>query len=575
MKNGILFAILVVTGLLGIGNLVLMVGASAEVIQNMQTIVTGGLLLGMTILFVGLSIYLIKAGEGKFNRVLAIVNVVLCLFLVGNVAIVSEAVTLPSQEYVPDFTNMSIVDVTTWAEEQGIEIQQNDVYSDTVEEYYVVGQNVSPNTLVKNVETMDVSVSVGPNFDVVVSLTNMVGWSYDEVMEYVSDLHLNNMSFDFKVDEEIAKDILMSQSKSGDVKRRDEIALEFSLGPKGSLQPVAMEDFFKQTVLQASNWLKRYGIDFKVVYEFSSDIDRGLIMAQDIAKGQETDPYNDTLTLTVSKGVEVVIPEFSTMSKDDILRWAIDSKVKVTFSEAYDDSIAEGNVIKANKETGDKVEQDSTIKVTLSKGPITMLSFKSLSEFKTWANNYGIPFSEIYEYSDSVAKGGVISFSVAAGTILKNGQGVTVKVSQGKAVTIPNFVGKTQAQIQSECSSIGLSCSFTQGGYNAAAKGTAISQNKGAGSVVVSGTSITITLSGGPASSFTLIMQESMLQPGSAPGTISSLKSNFASKYPGVNFNFVTRAHSTLSPGLIHPDSPTKTGSSVTQGQTYTIIVTG
>ncbi|MGL5541071.1 MAG: PASTA domain-containing protein, partial [Erysipelotrichaceae bacterium] len=362
---------------------------------------------------------------------------------------------------------------------------------------------------------------------------------------------------------------------SGDLKRNTELLLTFSLGPKGSLQPVELIDFTNQSVREASNWLKRYGIGYSITYDFSKDVARGHIISQSIAAKQSVDPYHDKLTLVVSKGVEVVIPDFATMSKDDILRWAIDAKVNVSFSDAYDDTQPEGKVISANVKKDDKVEEGATIKVVLSKGPIVMEDFANYAAFKKWASQYNINYNEVVEYSTSVAKGEAIRYSVAAGTVLKNNQGITVTLSQGAPVVIPNFIGKSKSAIASQCNSIGLACSFVYGGYNSAAKDTAIAQNKTAGASVVSGTGVTITLSSGPAQSYTLVIQESWLQIGSASGTIASLRNQFASRYPGVSFQFVTRSHNSLNAGLIHPDSPTKTGATLSQGKTYTIYIVG
>ena len=47
----------------------------------------------------------------------------------------------------------------------------------------------------------------------------------------------------------------------------------------------------------------------------------------------------------------------------------------------------------------------------------------------------------------------------------------------------------------------------------------------------------------------------------------------FNQNYPGVTFSYVKRPHNTVNSGLPHPDSPAKTGITVTQGKTYNIWI--
>ena len=187
-------------------------------------------------------------------------------------------------------------------------------------------------------------------------------------------------------------------------------------------------------------------------------------------------------------------------------------------------------------------------------------------------------YDEKYEYSDSVAKGNIISLSKKTGDKIDPAKDrLTVTVSYGKAVTVPNFVGKSKSNILNTCYSVGLNCTFYYVGYNNLAYDTATTQNVASGRKVVSGTYVNIGLSSGPAKTYTIYIQsEWYSQSGSADNTINILRQKLNAAAPGVNFNFIKKSSNSYPPGFIHPDSPVKGphGVNVTQGHTYTIWVT-
>jgi beta-lactam-binding protein with PASTA domain len=203
-----------------------------------------------------------------------------------------------------------------------------------------------------------------------------------------------------------------------------------------------------------------------------------------------------------------------------------------------------------------------------------MRDFTSLNEFRTWAQEYNINIDEVYEFNKE-PKGTIFKYSIAKDAVINPDDTIIVYISNGSPIEIPNFFGKTKASITSTCNSIGLKCSFTYNGYSTYEKDIATSQNKKAGSDVISGTSITIGLSSGIAKTSTLYITESQLLIGNANQTITALKTYFASEYPGVTFIFYKKASSVYNnDGFIHESSPIKDGSKVTQGKSYSIWIT-
>ena len=426
----------------------------------------------------------------------------LCLsaFFSLNILVDFNVLKLPENKVIPDFRNVSISEALKWAKENHIDVTQIYDNSDKIEEYNVIAQDVEPNTVLRDVSKITFTVSEGPDYNKEISIANMVGWNIDDAMEEIEENFLNNVFIDYEINEETIKDIVLSQSRDGQMKRSDELKLMISLGDGSDLKPVPLEDFSKQSLLKASVWLKRYGILYEIEYEFSETVSRGQVIRQSIKKGTTVTPNQDKVILTVSKGKKIVVPDLTKMSIGEATNWVISNKLKVRFEEKYHATVQKGYIIEANYKENDIVEEGTLIEITSSKGSLKMKKFDNINEFRSWANEHDIKIQEEYEQSKTVSKGSIIRFSVEDGVPVNTGDVITVYISTGSTVVIPNFVGKSKNNIESTCKELELNCTFTYGGTSSYDKDVAISQNKKANSEVIPDTYVNIVLSSGKAS---------------------------------------------------------------------------
>ena len=182
------------------------------------------------------------------------------------------------------------------------------------------------------------------------------------------------------------------------------------------------------------------------------------------------------------------------MSK--ITEWVIKNKLRLEFTDKYDDNIKENKVISANYNKGDVIEEKTTIKIVISKGKLLMQSFDSLDEFKDWANKYGVNYEEKYVFNSEVESGKVISYSHKKGDTIKNDDTVIVTISQGEKTTVPNVVGKSKEDAVKLLEKAKLKYNFV---YEASTKdkNIVLKQSLSANSEISKNTTITITLSNG------------------------------------------------------------------------------
>lgn len=458
------------------------------------------LIISSFILFIFMSLFSVSSLITKVkikNIMLSVASFIMVLFIVFNILSIQGIIKLPTQSVLESLVNKNINEVLSWGKDNNITVNMTYEYSDTIIEYNIISQDVLPNTLLKKVKEINVVVSGGPNYDKKFILQNLVGLNIDDALKITNDNFMNNVDVSYELNDEINKDIIISQNINGEIKRNDLLKLVVSLGRKEELVPVEIIDLKGKSLSEAKLYLDRYGIKYNLEYEFSSDIERGYCISQSEKVGTVIKPNEDEITLVISKGKEINVPDFTTMNVEEATNWIADNNLKIVFKEAYDNEIIRGNIISSNYKTNDKVEEGTAIELIISKGNLKMEQFNSIGEFRSWASSLGLEYEENSEFNDS-AVGTIISVSPKVGEVINLNEKIKVIYSKGKSTTIPNFYNKSKTEANNLCSKNNLKCYFSYKYSSSISKDYVVSQSMSKNSVVASGTSITIYLSKGP-----------------------------------------------------------------------------
>ena len=544
---------------------------NAYLLENRLESIISTLLIGfITIGFIIGSLFI----KGKKIIIPILTSFVILSYFLFNIGIKMDIINIPKENVIPDFTKMSIVKVMDWGLENKIEILSTYEYSDNVDFNYVVSQDIKTGTLIKDIEELEVVLSNGPDLNKVFMMPDVIGLKLDELLEIIKDNHLSNVNIDFILSDE-EKEIILSQDIKGEIKRNTLINIEVSLGNIDDLKPTSLIDLNNMSFFEATLFLKRNGLLYELKYEFSDTVIKNNVISFTPKKGTIINPLDDNakVILVMSKGKAIIVPDIYNMSKEDIIKWAALNMIRVNFQEKYHEIIKKGKVIEANYKKDDKIEQSITIEIVLSKGQLIIPKIDSAIELKRFCSEYNITYNETYQFSDLPA-GFIININKKEGDTITNNDIINVTISQGKAITILNYYGMSKTNIQTSCNKLNLKCSFIYGDYGSVGKDNAVAQNKKEGTQVVSGSSLTITLSKGNPETFTVILQPSWFTTQNSTTTINFLKNylNEAS-FPGVTFNIKTQI-SNLSSGLYLTEcSNINTGSKVTQGKSYTICI--
>ena len=521
-------------------------------------------------LFIISIILLIASLKSEFNKVYRFLSIMILLFLSFYLVTDINLVSLPKEEVIASYYNKDLKELKDFADKNNINLVIEYEYSDEVETGKIIRIDTEGIIYVKDIKQIIVTISDGPNYDKLLIVPSMIGRNLDDLIEFIDKNFMNNVTINFEISD-TDKDTIIAQDKNGEIRRNSDITFVISLGSEIS-DTVTMENLVGMKLFDAELWLKRNGIKYEIKYEFS-DKSKNEVLSQSTNKDEEINIKDTNITITVSAGVAIKIPDFKTMTVDEATSWIINNKLKVEFNEIYDENIETGKIIEQSIKENELVKENTLINLTISKGQIIMDEFKSISDFRDWANKYNVKYNETYDYSNNISKGEAISYSYNKGDIIDPDGVIYVKISLGKAVYIPSFVGKSKNDAQNICNSLGIRCNFVTGTYTNYNSNVIYNQSRSVNSKVASGSSITLTLSKGIPETKKLAILQNWLSIGNADATINSLRSNFAKNYPGVNFIFEKRKDNTLNSGMIAQNSPTTAGSEVKQGQTYTIYI--
>lgn len=595
-------------------------------------------LMGIIFILLFLICFIIISIKNK-DRHLTIIfgSILITIYSIFNVLLINNIITLPSDEFVPNFYDKTILELNEWKTKNNINVIESYEYSDTLLKYHIISQDITYPKLTKDIDTLNVIISLGPDMEKQVIVPNFIGLNYEDVIKYIEDNYLSNVIFNYQGDDKNV-DKIIAQEGIGTMHRNDKIVL--TIATKEEFQEIKIIDLTNKSQIYASSWLEKNGFKVIIKEEYSDNILKGNVINQSIVN-EIKNPQEEEITLTISKGKMLLAPDIKAMNQEEINQWIMDNNLKVSYQEEYNEEIALGEIVDATIKENDIITIGDEIILTISKGKLLMIKINSISDFINWAETNNIDYQINYETSETIKKDGIINCSHNEGDTIKEDDTIILTVSSGKNISIPNFIGMSKTNIQTKCTELNLNCSFKTGSYSETVqKDKAILQSKKAGTNVAEGTSliitlsagiiekvnvpsfvgktkseiqtqckslgitcnfkyqsgysntakdtctsqsnkgnlnkgstITITLSNGPAKTYNIIIDANQLTSGNPSATKATLETKLKNACPGVNFNFkYEKANSGI--GYLSPNSDVKVGSNqLVQGKTYNVII--
>ena len=231
------------------------------------------------------------------------------------------------------------------------------------------------------------------------------------------------------------------------VSKHTKIEVVVSSGLVGSKKAIPNVSGMSET--EAQNELEEAGFKVTSSFQYDDSVESGKVISTTPEAGTKAEK-GSTVTMLVSQGSnKKTVPDVRGMA-DATAQSTIKSYGFNVGTVTYDhsDSVEKGMVISQTVEPGTKASAGTSISITVSNGPkpeekIEVQSFVGQQEsaLKSWASSKGL-YTNISDsqYSDSYAKGCIISMTPSSGTVSKGGT-ISYVISLGSKSQDSNNTG--------------------------------------------------------------------------------------------------------------------------------------
>lgn len=198
-------------------------------------------------------------------------------------------------------------------------------------------------------------------------MPDIVNLEYTKAESILTDIGINKdkIKIEYEKNNEITTDtIISSEPKAGDSITKDtNITLTVSQGPEDIEVPSVVE----QSQSVGTSQLESLGFKVKINKVNSSEYS-GTIIEQNPFPGEKIS-YGSTITITVSDGVKIIkMQNFIGLKEKEIDKWAEENNINVTKDKSCSDNYAEGIIYKQNPAYNKDIEENSSVKISISNG---------------------------------------------------------------------------------------------------------------------------------------------------------------------------------------------------------------
>lgn len=325
---------------------------------------------------------------------------------------------------VPDFEGKELSEVREWTAENGVKLQVEQKYDFDKEANLIIHQTVKNKKIQKGKE-LTVDASLGADPEEAIALPDFKPMKLKAAKSWISEHKADNLAIIEEYSDKVpAGDYLKFEITNKDVKfdaykRKDKAKLYFSKGKEVFEKDISMPDFAGKAKEEATEWAKKNDITINVTEADSDTVESGKVISQSIGKDTKI-AKKDTMSITVSTGKALVVPDFSQYTAEEAESKANGLQVQV--KQLFNDEIPYGRFISQSVEIGKKyTEKDDkpVIQVVYSFGKPYMKDLRDntlegdlqkifYEEYQSKGANITY---QVYYVDSTVTKGTVVKMS--------------------------------------------------------------------------------------------------------------------------------------------------------------------
>ncbi len=258
-----------------------------------------------------------------------------------------------------------------------------------------------------------------------------------------------------------------------------------------------------QTAAQAESTLRALGLEVDARPAVDDSVDQGLVIDTDPAAGEQAH-VGDTVILRVSSGPgDVAVPDVVGRSESDATAALRAEDFTVKTEQSASDSVEQGLVISQRPGGGDQAQKGSEVTIVVSTGPeqVTVPSLRGLDQAaaEQRIRDAGLEVGSVTFQSSQATEGTVISQDPSATAKVDPGTRVNIVIAQAAStIEVPDVIGNLASDAKFKLEQAGFQV-ISDTASSDQPVGTVVEQNPAAGTQVARDTTITITVSNGPA----------------------------------------------------------------------------
>ncbi|MBZ8177303.1 Stk1 family PASTA domain-containing Ser/Thr kinase [Corynebacterium sp. 3HC-13] len=230
----------------------------------------------------------------------------------------------------------------------------------------------------------------------------------------------------------------------------DYFDLGYRLGLSNSRELVQIPDVTGKPQAEATTTLENAGFKVDVNQEPNPDVAEGTVIRTNPGVGSELQ-RGTSVTLVVSSGREITeVPDLRGKTTEEAAGLLAKAELQLDSSvrEEPDDKTPQGQVSQQDPAAGSKISKGSRVRITVSSGPerVRVPDISGMSWDKARGILEDLGLHPQPNYVDSREAEGTVVSSAASGQELRRGDTITVDVSNGMLIAMPDIGRMTQAQ---------------------------------------------------------------------------------------------------------------------------------
>ncbi|WP_086312939.1 eukaryotic-like serine/threonine-protein kinase [Enterococcus sp. 7F3_DIV0205] len=257
-----------------------------------------------------------------------------------------------------------------------------------------------------------------------VKVPDFEGKELSEVREWTAENGVKlqvEQKYDFNKEANV---IIHQAVKNKNIKKGKELVVDASLGADPE-ESVSLPDFKPMKLKDAKSWISEHKADnIAIIEEYSDTVPAGDFIKFEITnKDVKAENYKrkDKAKIYFSKGKEVFekdisVPDFASKTKEEATEWAKKNEITLKVEESDSDTVENGKIISQSIGKDTKIAKKETMSITVSTGKALVVpDFSQYTAEEAEAKANGLQVQVKQVFNDDVPYGRFISQSVEVG----------------------------------------------------------------------------------------------------------------------------------------------------------------